>query len=82
VTGPIVTIALIFTTLPPAWIDFIGSIVFALLLPYVAIGRTLLYFDVLARAAEAPANPRWRRLLAKMRERPGQGQVASPHGQA
>jgi len=82
VTGPVITIALVFTTLPPVWIDFLGSVVFALLLPYVAVGRTLLYFDVLAREAEAPANPRWRRALARLRPRPRPEPIASPHGNA
>jgi hypothetical protein len=65
VVGPALGFALIFTTLPLLLINVIGSVVFALLIPYVAIGQTLLYFDLEARAAEEePVRPRarwWRR---------------------
>jgi hypothetical protein len=61
VVGPILTFALIFTTLSLVWINILGSIVFALLVPYVAIGRTLLYFDLEAREAEAATEPKRRR---------------------
>ncbi len=44
--GPVLGVALVFTTLPLWAINLFGSLVFALLLPYVAIGRTLLYFDL------------------------------------
>jgi hypothetical protein len=57
-TGPVLGFALIFTTLSLVWINVLGSVVFALLVPYVAIGRTLLYFDLAAREAEAAAEPR------------------------
>ena len=55
--------ALIFTYLPLLLINAIGSVVFALLIPYVAIGQTLLYFDLEAQGAKAPAarRLRWRR---------------------
>jgi hypothetical protein len=49
VTGPVLGFALIFTPLPLAWANVVGTIVFALLVPYVAIGRTLLYWDLSAR---------------------------------
>ncbi len=49
ITGPALVIALIFTPLSPNAIDLLGSTVFALLVPYVAVGRTLLYFDIAAR---------------------------------
>jgi hypothetical protein len=65
ITGPILGFALIFTPLPLIWINILGSLVFALLVPYVAIGRTLLYFDLAEREQEAAAEParrrRWRR---------------------
>ena len=51
VAGPILGFALIFTYLPLLLINAIGAIVFALLIPYVAIGQTLLYFDLQARAS-------------------------------
>jgi len=50
VAGPTLSLALIFTSLPLIWINVIGSAIFALLIPYVAIGETLLYFDLQARA--------------------------------
>jgi hypothetical protein len=57
VTGPLLTLALIFTALPLIWINLLGSLVFALLIPYVALGETLLYFDLAARAEVEPAKP-------------------------
>jgi hypothetical protein len=60
--------ALIFTYLPLLLINAIGSLVFALLIPYVAIGQTLLYFDLEALGERAPAR-RLRRLL-RWRGRP------------
>jgi hypothetical protein len=62
VTGPMVTFALIFTPFPLFWINVIGSLIFALLIPYVALGYTLLYLDLQARAETEPAKPRrsWR----------------------
>jgi hypothetical protein len=62
VAGPVLTFALIFTKLPLVWINVIGSLIFALLIPYVALGKTLLYFDLQARAEVEPAKPHrsWR----------------------
>ncbi len=57
VVGPVLTFALIFTTLPLIWVNFLGSLIFALLIPYVAIGETLLYFDLKARAEVEPVKP-------------------------
>jgi hypothetical protein len=57
--GPILGFALIFTAFPLFWINVLGSVVFALFIPYVAIGQTLLYFDLQVRAEEEPA-PRHR----------------------
>ena len=50
VTGPVLGFFLIFLNFSPILVNLIGSAVFALLIPYVAIGRTLLYFDL--RASE------------------------------
>jgi hypothetical protein len=58
-TGPVLGFTLIFTNFSLLWINVIGSVVFALLVPYVALGRTLLYFDLGVRAEEEPAR-RWR----------------------
>lgn len=52
--GPMLTFALIFTTFPLVWINVLGSIVFALFIPFVAVGQTLLYFDLQVRAEEEP----------------------------
>lgn len=46
VAGPALGVALVFTTLPLWAINLFGSLVFALLIPYVAMARTLLYFDL------------------------------------
>jgi hypothetical protein len=53
ITGPILGFFLIFLNLSPILVNLIGSVVYALLIPYVAIGRTLLYFDLGARESEA-----------------------------
>jgi hypothetical protein len=67
VAGPLFGFALIFLNFSPVFVNLIGSVVFALLIPYVAIGRTLLYFDLNAREAKAPASGRWRRWLGRTR---------------
>jgi hypothetical protein len=60
--GPVLGFTLIFTNFSLLWINVIGSVVFALLVPYVALGRTLLYFDLGTRAEEAK---RWRERLPR-----------------
>jgi hypothetical protein len=67
ITGPILGFFLIFLNLSPIMVNAIGSLVFALLIPYVALGRTLLYLDLTAREAEEPATRRgrWRRWLPR-----------------
>jgi hypothetical protein len=62
IAGPVLTFALIFTALPLFWINLLGSLIFALLIPYVTLGKTLLYFDLQTRAEAEPAKPRrsWR----------------------
>ncbi len=62
--GPVLGFTLIFTNFSLLWINVIGSLVFALLVPYVALGRTLLYFDLGARAEAEPAKP-WRERLPR-----------------
>jgi hypothetical protein len=62
--GPVLGFALIFTNLSLFWINVIGSVIFALLVPYVALGRTLLYFDLQERTEEEPAKP-WRDRLPR-----------------
>jgi hypothetical protein len=70
VAGPVLGFFLIFLSLSPILVNVIGSVVFALLIPYVAIGRTLFYFDLGAREEKAEAKPRrrWR-----LRARPAAG---------
>jgi hypothetical protein len=50
VAGPVLTLGLIFTPLPFLAINLLGALIFSLLIPYAAIGQTLLYFDLQARA--------------------------------
>lgn len=64
VTGPALGFALIFADLSLILINAIGALVFALLVPYIAIGRTLLYFDLQTEAEKAPAK-RWRERLPR-----------------
>jgi hypothetical protein len=54
IPGPALGFALLFTTLPVETVNIVGSVIFALLLPYIEIGRTLLYFDVMAREERVP----------------------------
>jgi hypothetical protein len=71
VAGPVLGFALIFADLSLTAINLLGSLVFALLLPYVAVGRTLLYFDLTVRAQEAPEVPKHRsRWLPRRRPSP------------
>jgi hypothetical protein len=49
VAGPALGFALVFTTVQPWAINLFGSVVFALLLPYLILVRTLLYLDLAAR---------------------------------
>jgi hypothetical protein len=74
VTGPVLGFFLIFANLSAVLVNLIGSVVYALLIPYVAIGRTLLYFDLGAREAEAEATgePKRRRFRLP-RPRPATG---------
>ena len=66
--GPMLGFALIFTSFPLFWINVLGSVVFALFIPYVAVGQTLLYFDLQVREETEPV-PR-RRLLKRWRSEP------------
>lgn len=62
--GPLLGFALIFTALPLVLINLIGSLVFALFIPYVTVGRTLLYFDLQVRAEDVRPRSRASRLAA------------------
>jgi hypothetical protein len=63
VTGPILGFILIFLNFSPITVNAVGSLVFALLIPFIALGRTLLYLDLTSREAEAAVPGRWRRWL-------------------
>jgi hypothetical protein len=54
IPGPALGFALLFTTIPAGEVNLVGAIVFVLLIPYVEIGRTLLYFDLKGRESTAP----------------------------
>jgi hypothetical protein len=62
IAGPVLGFVLIFANVSLTWVNVVGSLVFALLVPYVAIGRTLLYLDLSARAEQKAAIP-WRSRL-------------------
>jgi hypothetical protein len=49
IPGPILGLAFLFTTLPVGTVNLFGSAIFVLLIPYVAVGRTLLYLGLAAR---------------------------------
>jgi len=72
IAGPILGFVLIFAGLSLVSVDLFSSVVYALLLPYEAIGRTLLYFDLGARheAAERAGTARRRGLRRWFRPRP------------
>lgn len=53
--GPLLHFALLFTALSPGSADWIAAAVFALLVPYLACGYTLLFFDLEARAGTGPS---------------------------
>ncbi len=65
--GPILTFALIFANYSLIVVNLIASIVYAILVPYVAAGRTLLYFDLEKRLEGRAPVPRrdWRRLWTR-----------------
>lgn len=67
--GPVLGFFLIFNNFSLTWVNIISSVVFALLVPYVAIGRTLLYLDLRVRHETATAAPRWRRVVRRIRSR-------------
>jgi|GEM_PF-250683 len=62
VAGPVLTLGLIFTPLPFLLINLLGALIYSLLIPYVVIAQTLLYFDLQARAETEPEKPHrsWR----------------------
>jgi hypothetical protein len=69
--GPVLGFVLIFLNFSLLWINLIGSLIFALFVPYVALGHTLLYFDLGAREAEEPVSKERWRLLRRLRRSGG-----------
>ena len=64
IPGPLLGFALLFTTVPISSVNLFGSVIFALLLPYVGVGRTLLYLDLAARRVNEPVPATYRSRLA------------------
>ncbi len=75
VAGPVLGFAMVFADFSLTAINLFGSLVFALLIPFVALARTLLYFDLAAREQEAPGHQpeRVRRWLPRRRPSPQPG---------
>jgi hypothetical protein len=68
VIGPVLGFFLIFLNLSAVLVNLIGSIVYALVFPYVALGRTLLYLDLCSREeAEAAAGLERRHWFSRAR---------------
>jgi hypothetical protein len=73
VIGPVLGFFLIFLNLSAVLVNLIGSVVYALVFPYVALGRTLLYLDLCTREAEAEAAGGQKRRRLRLRPRPATG---------
>jgi hypothetical protein len=58
IMGPMLGLVLIFTPMSLLLINLIGSLVFALVIPFVSAGTTLLYFDLMARQETHGAVPK------------------------
>ena len=80
--GPVLGFFLIFSNFSLIWVNIISSVVFALLVPYVALGRTLLYLDLCARKEGPEVAPRWRRLVGWLRRRRSRRRVSPRPGEA
>jgi hypothetical protein len=60
--GPFLLFLLLFTATPITTVNLLGAVISAVLLPYVQVGRTLLYLDLAARKApKAPIDSDTRR---------------------
>ena len=55
IPGPVVGFALLFTSIPVIDVNLVGSVVFALLMPFIEMARTLLYFDLGVRSEQSPS---------------------------
>ncbi|MDQ2622324.1 MAG: hypothetical protein M3Y45_04705 [Actinomycetota bacterium] len=54
ILGPTLGLVMIFTSLPLPLVNLISSLVYALMIPFTAIGTTLLYFDLQVRQETEP----------------------------
>jgi hypothetical protein len=71
--GPVLGWLLIFADFSLVSVDVVSAVVYALLVPYVSIARTLLYFDLCVRKQaedELPEGERPRRGLQRLRRGP------------
>ena len=59
VAGPALSVGLVFADLSLPVINLIGSILFAVIAPYITLGRTLLFLDLEAHPAQVPGQRRW-----------------------
>ena len=71
--GPVLGFFLIFANFSLVAVDLVSALVYALLVPYVAIARTLLYFDLAARRAKREAASPQRRRWFRSRPSPQVG---------
>lgn len=64
ILGPFLGLIMIFTSLPLPLVNLISSLVYALMIPFTALGTTLLYFDLQVRQEAEPVSKRrwWTRL--------------------
>ena len=75
--GPLLGVALIFTTsMPLAFLNVVAGVVYALALPFVALVTAYVYFDARARGELEPADDR-KELPAEDRA-VGVGEMAQP----
>lgn len=58
ILGPLLGLILIFTSLPLLLVNLIGSVVYAMVIPFTTTGTTLLYFDLQARVRAEGLAPR------------------------
>ncbi len=70
ILGPFLGLILIFTSLPLPLVNVIASLVYALMIPFTAMGTTLLYFDLQVRAETEPVKSRRSRLPWKRTPQP------------
>jgi hypothetical protein len=57
VFGPALSVGLIFLDLSLPAINLIGSVLYAVIAPYVTLGRTLLFLDLEGSAVEVREDP-------------------------